>query len=235
MKEIHDFPELLPERVVERARKLNPALLCDGMKGLGIPMDGCMDAEIMPVNPDPDMLMVGTAMTIKTDHGDNFSIHVATYTAKPGYVMVIDGNGYKDGPYFGDLIMGAAKAVGYKGMVIDGYCRDKAGCLELNFPVFSKGLMQRGVIKKNIGEINGTVMCGGIMVAPGDLVVGGADGVTVVPKEYIDVVLEKAEEKLAYETKREETIAEYNRAKAEGGELPDLAPKWVRDLLAEMG
>ncbi|MGN0893381.1 MAG: RraA family protein, partial [Succinivibrio sp.] len=144
METVHEFPELLPESVIERAKKLNPALLCDGMKELGIPMDGCMEASIMPVNPDPDMLMVGTAMTVSTDNGDNFPIHVATYSAKPGYVMVIDGKGYKERPYFGDLIMGAAKAVGYVGMVIDGYCRDKAGCIELNFPVFSKGQMQRG-------------------------------------------------------------------------------------------
>lgn len=233
METVHEFPELLPESVIERAKKLNPALLCDGMKELGIPMDGCMEASIMPVNPDPDMLMVGTAMTVSTDNGDNFPIHVATYSAKPGYVMVIDGKGYKERPYFGDLIMGAAKAVGYVGMVIDGYCRDKAGCIELNFPVFSKGQMQRGVLKKNIGEINGTIQCGGVQVEPGDLVVGGADGVTVVPKKYIDVVLEKAEEKLAYETKRDAAIAEYNRAKAAGEKLPELAPKWVLDLLAQ--
>lgn len=233
METVHEFPQLLPESVIERAKKLNPALLCDGMKELNIPMDGCMEASIMPVNPDPNMMMVGTAMTISTDNGDNFPIHVATYSAKPGYVMVIDGKGYTQRPYFGDLIMGAAKAVGYVGMVIDGYCRDKAGCIELNFPVFSKGQMQRGVIKKNIGEINGAIHCGGLQVEPGDLVVGGADGVTVVPQKYIDVVLEKAEEKLAYETKRDEAIAEYNRAKAAGEPLPQLAPKWVLDLLAE--
>lgn len=230
---IHEFPELLPESVIERAKKLNPALLCDGMKGLGIPMDGCMAASIMPVNPDPNLMMVGTAMTISTNNGDNLPIHVATYSAKPGYVMVIDGNGYQEGPYFGDLIMGAAKAVGYAGMVIDGYCRDKQGCIELNFPVFSKGQMQRGVKKKEPGEINGVIQCGGITVHPGDLVVGGADGVTVVPRAHIDEVLTKAEEKLAYETNREAAIAEYNRAKAAGESLPNLAPQWVLDLLAK--
>ena len=230
---IHEFPEQIPEEWIERAKKLNPALLCDGMKGLGIPMDGCMEAAIMPVNPDPDMQMVGTAVTIQTDHGDNFPIHVATYSAKPGYVMVIDGSGYTDGPYFGDLIMGAAKAVGYAGMVIDGYCRDKAGCLALHFPVYAKGQMQRGVIKKNMGEINAPIRCGGITVNPGDLVVGGADGVTVVPRAHIEQVLQRAEEKLAYEEKREAAIAAYNRAKAAGEPLPELAPQWVLDLLAQ--
>lgn len=232
---MHEFPELIPQELIERAKKLNPALLCDGMKGLGIPMDGCMEASIMPVNPDPSMMMVGTAVTVETDGGDNFPIHVATYSApKEGYVMVIDGKAFKDRPYFGDLIMGAAKAVGYQGMVIDGYCRDKQGCIEMGFPVYSKGQLQRGVLKKEIGEINAPIQCGGITVNPGDLVVGGADGVTVVPRDRIEEVLAAAEVKSAYEDNRDATIAAYNKAKAEGGELPQLAPKWVLDLLATM-
>lgn len=232
---IHEFPKLLPKEVIERAKKLNPALLCDGMKGMGIPMDGCMEASIMPVNPDPSMIMVGTAVTVSTDNGDNFPIHVATYSApEAGYVMVIDGKAYEQRPYFGDLIMGAAKAVGYAGMVIDGYCRDRQGCIEMDFPVYSKGQMQRGVLKKNLGEINKTIHCGGIEVHPGDLVVGGADGVTVVPKEHIEEVLVKAEEKSAYENNRDAAIAAYNKAKAEDRELPQLAPEWVLDLLETM-
>ncbi len=233
---MHEFPELIPQELIERAKKLNPALLCDGMKGLGIPMDGCMEASIMLVNPDPSMMMVGTAVTVETDGGDNFPIHVATYSApKAGYVMVIDGKAFKERPYFGDLIMGAAKAVGYEGMVIDGYCRDKQGCVEMGFPVFSKGQLQRGVLKKNLGEINAPIQCGGLTVNPGDLVVGGADGVTVVPRERIEEVLAAAEVKSDYEEKRDATIAAYNKAKAEGTELPQLAPKWVLDLLETMG
>ena len=234
-KQMGHMPDLLPEDVIERAKKLNPALLCDGMKGMGVAMDGCMEAAIMPVNPDPNLYMVGTALTVETDKGDNFPIHVATYSASPGYVMVIDGKGYTQGPYFGDLIMGAAQAVGLEGMVIDGYCRDKAGCLELGFPVFSKGQMQRGVMKKEPGKINQPITCGGVEVKSGDLVVGGADGVTVVPREIVYEVLEKAEEKQAYEIKRDETIAAYAAARKKGEPLPQLAPQWVLDLLASQG
>lgn len=184
---------------------------------------------MMPVNKN--IVMVGTAITVSTDDGDNFPIHVATYSAKPGYVMVIDGKGYDKRAYFGDLIMGAAKAVGLEGMVMDGYTRDTIGCLELEFPVYSKGILQAGPIKKNPGELNVTIMCGGISVEPGDLVVGGADGVTVVPREHVYEVLDKAEDKLRYEEKREETIAEYNKSVAEGKEPPQLAPQWVLDMM----
>ena len=175
---MHEFPPLLPDEVIERAKKLNPALLADGMKGLGILKDGVMEAAIMPVNPDPSMMMVGTAVTVETANGDNFPIHVASYSLPAeGYVMVIDGKNYPDRAYFGDLIMGACKAVGYAGMVIDGYTRDRQGCIEMNFPVYSKGQMQAGPIKKDAGNINGPILCGGVQVNPGDLVVGGADGV----------------------------------------------------------
>lgn len=227
------LPELLPQDVIERAKNLNPALLCDGMKDMGFPMDGCMEADIMPVNPDPSILMVGTALTVETDCGDNWPIHIATYTAGPGYVMVIDGKGFRDRPYFGDLIMGAAKAVGLEGMVIDGYTRDIAGCISLNFPVFSKGVMQRSVIKKQPGKINVPIICGGVPVNPGDLVVGGADGVTVVPREHVYEVLDEAEKKSNYEDARNITIAEYIKAASEGKALPELAPDWVLDLMKQ--
>lgn len=199
---------------------------------MGIPMDGCMEASIMPVNPDPNLSMIGTALTVDTNMGDNFPIHVATYSAQPGYVLVIDGKGYVERPYFGDLIMAAAKAVGLEGIVIDGYTRDTAGCIKMGFPVYSKGIMQRGVLKENPGKINVPITCGGIAVNPGDLVVGGPDGVTVVPRNSVFEVLEKAEEKANYETAREKVIAEFAQAALEGKETPQLAPKWVLDLLA---
>ena len=119
-------------------------------------------------------------------------------------------------------------------MVMDGYTRDTLGCLELEFPVYSKGILQAGPIKKDTGELNVTIICGGIPVNPGDLVVGGADGVTVVPRDRVYEVLERAEAKRDYEDKREETIAEYVRCVAEGKEPPQLAPQWVLDMLKEL-
>jgi len=226
---IHTTPELLPASVIERAKKLSPALLADGMKGLGIPVDGCMDTSILPV--DPSMKVVGTAFTVETQDGDNFPVHVATYSGGSGYVMVIDGKGYDKRAYLGGLIAGAAKAVGYEGIVCDGYVRDREGLVEMEFPVYARGLMQGGPEKKGPGNVNGPITCGGIPVAPGDLIVGDADGVTVVPRNRIDEILDNAEKKLAYELDRTATIAAYVEAKRTGGKLPELAPKWVLDML----
>ena len=225
------FPKLIDAALLKRAQELSAAQLCDGMKELGIPNSGCMSVQINAVHPS--MKVVGTAATVETSDGDNFPIHVATYAIEQdGYVMVIDGKAYPDKAYVGDLIMGAAKAAGYLGIVIDGCTRDREGNIALEFPVFSRGFMPAGPIKKNPGNINTGIVCGGIKVQPGDLIVGDYDGVCVVPRERIAEVLEKAENKMDYEVKREKTIAAYALAKQEGKPLPPLAPQWVLDLLS---
>lgn len=225
---------LLSEEIIKRAEKLNVPLLLDGVKAakIDIPQGGCMDCAVMPV--ERGMTVVGTAMTVETANGDNFPIHVASYSVKQdGYVMVIDGKGYTGRAYFGDLIMGACQAAGFKGMVIDGCTRDRDGNIELNFPVYSRGFMPRGPIKKDEGNINTPIVCAGVSVEPGDLVMGDSDGVCVIPRQYIEVVLTEAEKKLAYEDNRQATIAAYKKAKADGRELPQLAPQWVLDMLAK--
>jgi regulator of RNase E activity RraA len=177
------------------------------------------------------MKVVGTACTVNTDSGDNFPIHLALYTTKPGYVMVIDGKGHKDHPYFGDLMMSTAKAVGLKGMIVDGCVRDREAAVELGLPIFSKGFIQRGPVKNNPGEVNYPIVCGGVAVNPGDLIVGDADGVTVVPKEKIEEALTKAEKKLAYEIERRASITSYEQKRLNCEELFNLAPQWVLDKL----
>ena len=226
--------ELIEEEYLERAKKLGVALLCDGVKKAKLDLFncGCLSAGIMPVARG--MTMVGTAMTVETDNGDNFPIHVASYSAPgAGYVMVIDGKAYEGKAYLGDLIMGACQAVGFVGIVIDGYTRDRDGNIELGFPVYSRGFMPNGPIKKDEGNVNTEITCGGVTVNPGDLVVGDSDGVCVIPRSCIPQVLDMAEEKLAYEDKRNETIRRYQEAKQQGTELPQLAPQWVLDMLAE--
>ncbi|GAB6108169.1 RraA family protein [Fusibacter bizertensis] len=229
MSEQINFPDLIPEHLMARIEKLNSAQLCDGMEGLGILRNGCMDAGIMPV--DENMKVIGTAFTIATEEGDNFPIHAALYHNKPGYVLVIDGQGYDQRAYMGDLMISAAKAVGLNGVVIDGFVRDRLGLKEIGLPVFSKGFMQRSPIKKGPGEVNTTINCGGVTVKPGDLIFGDYDGITVVPREHLEIVIERAEKKNAYEIERRRVIDEYEHNRINELPLPEIAPQWVLDLL----
>jgi len=225
----NELPERISEKLIERAKKLSPAQLCDGMAKLGIPRNGCMDAALMPV--DPDKLMIGTAYTVDTMEGDNFPIHVAIYQGKPGYVLVIAGKGYMERAYLGDLMAGAAAVIGLNGLVVDGCVRDKHGLRDLPIPVYSRGFMQRSPAKVGPGRINTEVECAGIHVKPGDLVIGDYDGVTIIPKEMIEEVLSAAESKDSYEMKRREAILEYSKCKIDEKPLPDLTPGWVADML----
>nr|WP_321305758.1 hypothetical protein [uncultured Sphaerochaeta sp.] len=107
---------LLDEGIVDRCKKLGVSLLLDGVKAanLDLPNGGCMDATVNAV--ERGMFVVGTALTVETQDGDNFPIHVASYSQPgDGYVMVIDGKGYKQRSYCGDLIMGACQVAALKG------------------------------------------------------------------------------------------------------------------------
>lgn len=224
---------LLPASVVKRASGLGAALLADGLKGLGVDGDGVMRREINPV--DVRMRVVGTAFTLETEDGDNLPIHLSMKLLSEGYVMVIDGKGYPDKAYFGDLIARQARAMGAAGMVIDGCVRDRDEIAEMGYPVFSAGFMQRGPGKQNPGRINCPITCGGIRVEPGDLVMGDCDGVTVVPREKLEEALAAAEKKQAYEVERRARIQAYSAAKSSGGQLFNLSPVWVDEQLADLG
>ncbi len=222
---------LISDDVIRRVKKLNVPLLLDGVKKakLSIPQDGCMCAEMKAVGTT--RLMVGTAMTVETDEGDNLPINCAAYMMQlEGYVMVVDGKAYKERPYIGDLFERACQAMGLEGIVVNGYSRDIEGTREIGFPVYSLGILPRGPIRKSEGNINTEISCAGVKVSPGDLVVGDADGVCVIPREHIDAVLEKAEEKKAYEIKRIELIEAYKEACISGGACPELAPKEVIEI-----
>lgn len=233
MNNYKEYPELIPQELIERAKKLSPAQISDGMKEMGIIRDGSLDADITPVSDT--MKVVGTICTVATADGDNLPIHVALYQGKPGYVMMIDGKAYTGRPYLGELIARTGKAVGLEGIIIDGYVRDKVGIAEVGFPVFARGYLPRNILKKNAGEINVLITCGGVCVNPGDLVIGDCDGVVVVPRDIIEKVLEKAEKKDAYEIKRREVINEYEECRINGKELPKLAPDWVIEIINKKG
>lgn len=229
---MHPCAAPIDGHLIERARALSVSLLLDGAKAAGVtlPGGGCLPPWIEPL--DKSAKMVGTALTVKTQPGDNRPIHLAIYGAgQPGYALVIDGCGHDGCAYMGDLMMGACKALGFAGVVIDGRVRDWDGLMQLGFPVYARGLSPLAPTKLKDGEVNGEIALGGVRVCPGDLVMGDCDGVCVIPRADIEKVLEGAEKRRDYEESRARAIEAYVRAKEEGGELPDLTPAWVKELL----
>ncbi|MFT4415445.1 RraA family protein [Fredinandcohnia humi] len=165
--------------------------------------------------------LVGRAFTVKMPVGDNAMVLKAIKEAKPLDVLVVDVKGDTYRAIAGDFVVGMAKALGLGGIVVDGVIRDSNGIKELDFPVFCKGTTVAASGKYGNGEINVPISCGGASINPGDLIVGDADGVVVIPKSIENDVLSKAKEKLEKDMDREKNIL---------GD-PALVKKYIDDIL----
>lgn len=146
-----------------------------------------MDGGIMAI--DPGMKIVGQARTVRCTVGDNSALHAALNLVEPGDVLVVDAGGYLGNAVWGGLMTEAALLKDIGGLVIDGAVRDRSDILRLSFPCFARGVVPAGPHKNFGGEIDGPIACGGVSVAPGDLVVADGDGVTIVPLLRIGAVL----------------------------------------------
>jgi RraA family protein len=124
--------------------------------------------------------MLGFALTVRTRPGDNLMVHKAIDLAGPGDVIVVDAGGDLSNAIIGEIMVTLAKAKGAAGFIIDGAVRDSQAIAELGFPVYARGANHRGPWKDGPGEINVPVVIGQQPIAPGDLVVGDADGVLAV-------------------------------------------------------
>lgn len=164
---------------------------------INAPRQGVMDSGIKPLDPKSHML--GRAVTVRCQPGDNLAIHQGIYAAKPGDVLVCDLHGCDQAGHFGDIMALACKVRGLAGVVLDGSCRDVEDIRDMGFPVFSRGINPSGTVKASLGEVNVPVVCGGVTVCPGDMILGDCDGVVVVPQEQEDEVFAKAEAKYGKE------------------------------------
>ena len=159
---------------------------------------GNLPSAIKPIAAG--MKVCGPAYTVKTMPRDNVLLHRAYAYAKPGDVIVADCGGFYEAGYWGDLMSLGAKTKGINGLVIDGCVRDADDIEAMGFNVFSRGLCIRGTSNFGEGSLNETIVIGGIVINPGDFIVGDRDGVVVVPAAKIEEAIEKA---TARETKEE--------------------------------
>lgn len=203
--------------LIERLRAFDTPTISDLMNRLYT-----MSAAIRPVTP-PEMTLVGTACTVKVFPGDNLMVHKSLDLARPGDVVVVDASSSHMTAVLGDLVAQKARHRGIAGFVVDGLVRDVPAILDMgDFPVFARGITPIGPLHRGPGEINYPVCIGGIVVHPGDLVVGDTNGVVVIPRSAADDVLERLEQ-------RAESEAAYVAAVARG----EFSNEWVdRALLA---
>ena len=143
--------------------------------------------------------MAGPALTVKSRPGDNLMLHKAIDMAEPGDIIVCDAGGDLTNSLMGELMLAHAIKRGVGGFVLDGAVRDVEAFLEVNLPVFAAGVSHRGPYKDGPGEINVSVAIDGMVIEPGDLVIGDWDGVLSIPLEDVESILKKTNEKQAAE------------------------------------
>lgn len=214
---IRDF-ERVDAGVVAQAAQFAASILADvaGRRG-------ALHGRIAPLAPS--MRFAGPALTVEVRPGDNLMIHAALAVARPGDVIVVDGKGDLGSALIGEIMSQQAAALGVAAVVIDGAVRDSEAIRELGFPMFAAGLNPNGPTKAIAGRLNHPISIGGVTVKPGDLVVGDADGVTVIEREKAASILPFAAEKVAMETRR---IADIKSRKA-------LRPAWLDGALRGAG
>ena len=162
-----------------------------------------------------EMRICGQARTADCLPGDNSPIRVALQIAEAGEVVVADAKGYEERAVLGGLIALFAMEQKVGGLVIDGSVRDSEEIIEAGLNVFCRSVVPCRPKRQNEGAIDADITCGGAKVQAGDLIIGDADGVVVVPLARVDEVLEAAQAILAKEAKLMEslqnggTLAEY--------------------------
>lgn len=190
------------ENLVKELEKFSTPTLNEAMD-----KSGHMSHEIKPVYQD--VKVAGPAITVSCHVGDNLTLHKALEMAQKGDVLVVDAKGHKDtGGMWGELMTLAAQRKGVAGLVIDGAVRDVAAIRKMKFPVFAKAISPGGTVKETFGSINLPITCGGIVVEPGDIIVGDDDGVVVVPKAILQDVIEKAKKRMEREEEVKRLILE---------------------------
>jgi regulator of RNase E activity RraA len=203
-------PPRLPATVVAAFRGLASSTVADAMGRFNF-----MDAGIRSRSGLP---LYGPAVTVNCRPADNLMVHKALHVAEPGDIVVVCTGGNTSTAVFGDMMCHTAAVKGLGGIVVDGAIRDVEGITGQGFPAFSRVVCPGSCDKDGPGEINVPVSCGGVVVMPGDIIVGDADGVAVVPRDHAVEVLAVVTQFIERENAR---IAEIHAGKLYKADIDD--------------
>ena len=215
-------------QILERKRQV-PARHVQAFQGLPVAnISDCMTRmsaagpRLRPMHRSGHL--AGPALTVKTRPGDNLMIHKALTLAVPGDVIVVDAGGDLTNALFGEIMVATAVKLGVAGVVLNGAVRDSEEIGRGQFPLYAAGVTHRGPYKDGPGEINVPIAIDGMVIHPGDLIVGDADGLLCVPYDEVEEILAATRRKMAAEKK---TLADI--------EAGTLDTAWIDVTLQRIG
>jgi 4-hydroxy-4-methyl-2-oxoglutarate aldolase len=187
--------------LVERLDRLYPAVVSDVLDRMGY-REQAMAPEIRPLYPEARLC--GRAMPVlavpasSVPETDPYKLELeAVDRLRPGDVMVVS---HIDGSFWGELLSTAARRRGARGIVVDGYTRDCSAIIEMGFPTFVRGIhIADSLGRLEVAAYDVPIVCGGVRISPGDLVLADFDGVVVVPGAAAEEAIRRAEEKVSGE------------------------------------
>jgi len=215
-------------QILKRTRQVS-AQVAQAYKGLPVAnISDCMSRmtaagpRLRPMHKSG--YLAGPALTVKTRPGDNLMIHKALTLAQPGDVLVVDGGGDLTNALFGEIMVATAVKIGVAGVVLNGAVRDSEEIGQGGFPLYAAGVTHRGPYKDGPGEVNVPIAIDGMVIHPGDLIVGDADGLLCVPFDEVEQVLAATRQKMDLEKK---TLADIAAGK--------LDTSWIDATLVRIG
>jgi 4-hydroxy-4-methyl-2-oxoglutarate aldolase len=165
---------------------------------------GLMKTYMRPIWPGAQI--AGPAVTVLLQPGDNWMLHVVIEQCRKGDIVVAGCTTDNTDGMFGELLATSMKARGIKGLVLDAGCRDVKVLHEMGFPVWSRAISAKGTVKATPGAVNVPVVCAGVNVEPGDVVVADDDGVVIIPKRLAVETAQKAQKRKDDEDEKRKTL-----------------------------
>jgi RraA family protein len=214
---IHPMPARVDPGLVDRFRSIPVANISDSMSRMS-----AGGPTLRPMHAGG--VLAGPAFTVKARPGDNLLLHKSLDLAAPGDIIVCDGGGDLTNALIGELMIAHAIQRGLGGVVINGAVRDSAAIRAGSFPVFAAGVTHRGPYKDGPGEINVPLAIAGMVIAPGDLIIGDGDGLLCVPRLEAETIYKAAKAKNDAEEKQMAAIKAGTSDRA-----------WVDAALAKLG